>query len=147
MGTIGTIANIIVGAVNEWWYVFIQLLLLIPQAYTLFYIAMWMNRDDFATRYKIGNGFLGLWITAIFVNLIILFIVIFALEEFYETDEFNDEFDRQYNQQYGGQYGYPGQQFANNTGYVPPYQGNNVNNGLYRAPPGGRRLQDGFNLQ
>ena len=89
VGTIGVIVNIIVGAVEEWWYVFVQLLWLIPAAYTLIYIIVWTQRDDFPTRYKIGNGFAAMAITAILVNLIILFIVIFALEEFY--DQNNDE--------------------------------------------------------
>jgi len=89
IGTIGTIVNIIIGAVEEWWYVFIQVLWLIPAAYTICYIIVWAQRDDFLTRYKIGNGFAVMAITAILVNLIILFIVIFALEEFW-VDECED---------------------------------------------------------
>lgn len=50
IGVIGVIVNIIIGAVEEWWYVFIQLLMLVPAAYTLFYIGMWIQRDNFPTR-------------------------------------------------------------------------------------------------
>lgn len=54
LGLIGTVANIIWGAVEEQWYVFIQLLLIPIILYTLFWIMQWLNNDNFRNRYKIS---------------------------------------------------------------------------------------------
>jgi hypothetical protein len=98
---IGVIVNIIIGAVEEWWYVFIQFLFLIPMAYVLFYIGAWAQNDTYSNRKNIANGFAVTWILSIIANLIILFIVIFALEEFYETDEWKDEMHHKYGMHHG----------------------------------------------
>jgi len=61
--------------------------MLLPAIYTLFWVLQWMNMDTFRARYKISQGFQCMFITNIFVNLVILFVVIFALNEFWESDE------------------------------------------------------------
>jgi len=98
---IAVVVNIVIGAVEEWWYVFIQLIFLIPMTVVLCYIGAWASNDTYSNRKGIANGFLVTWILSILANLVILFIVIFALEEFYETDEWNDEMRMMYGNHLG----------------------------------------------
>lgn len=88
---IGVIVNIIIGAVEEWWYVFIQVLFLIPMAYVLCYIGAWSQNDTYNNRKQIANGFAATWVLSLIANLVILFIVIFALEEFYDSEAWDHE--------------------------------------------------------
>ena len=100
---IGVIVNIIIGAVEEWWYVFIQVLFLIPMLYTLCYIGAWSQNDNYNNRKQIANGFAATWVLSLIANLTILFIVIFALEEFYDSD---GGWDHEKHMIDGGMYGH-----------------------------------------
>lgn len=85
--TLGVIINVIIGAVNEEWFSMIQLLLLPGAFFTIFYILMWMQQDNFYNRNKISQGFRCMFIVNILVNLVILVLVVFAIEEFVDFEK------------------------------------------------------------
>ena len=87
LGAIGTIVNIIIGATEGQWFVLFQVLMLPPAIFTLFYVLQWMQMDNFYNRNKISQGFRCMFITNVIVNLVILFVVIFAINEFWDTEE------------------------------------------------------------
>ena len=125
LGAIGTLVNIVVGAIEEQWFVFIQLLMLLPASYTLFWVLQWVQRDSYPSRYRIGEGFLWMAIVNILINVVILFVVIFAFEEFREKDADEEDFHSYYAGRYnhtGGYGGYPMPNDGYGGGY-PAYNG------------------------
>lgn len=78
-----------------------------------------MNQDNFRNRYKISQGFQCVFITEIIVNLVILLVVIFAIDEFWDSEEGDKALNTYYNQTYGGVYGPYGYNnpYANQYGY------------------------------
>ena len=90
IGLIGTIVNIIIGATSGQWFVLFQLLMVPPALFTLFYVLQWMQSDNFYNRNKISQGFRCMFITNVIVNLVILFLVIFAINEFWDSEEVQD---------------------------------------------------------
>ena len=91
---VAIVIEIIVGAVEEQWYVFTGILLLIPIGYTIFWILAWTQNDSFGTRYRICQGFLYSLITSIIVNIVALFIVLVAFDTFWENSDADAEYDK-----------------------------------------------------
>lgn len=123
LGTIGIIINIIISSIQGQWFVLIQLLMLPAAIFTLFYVLQWLNTDNFYNRNKICQGFRCMFIVNVIVNLIILLLVIFAINELWDTEEVQNAVNQYYNNQTLNQYGQylpQGQQPNNQYQYVPP---------------------------
>lgn len=100
LGAVLTIINIIVGAVEEQWYVFIEILILIPVAYTLFWVLAWFQTDNFGVRYRISQGFLYMVIVGVTVQVIVLIVIIAAFDEWWANTNADEEFDKYYRERY-----------------------------------------------
>lgn len=75
------------GLISGQWFVLIQLLMLPAAIFTLFYVLQWLNVDNFYNRNKISQGFRCMFIVNIIVNLVILLLVIFAINELWDSEE------------------------------------------------------------
>jgi len=94
--------NIIGMLAHEQWYVLLQLLIILPFLYILFWVFKYGQKDCYHCRYKISEGFKYQFIISSIINLILFIIVLTVLEEFFDEDETVN----QINQAYPGNYAY-----------------------------------------
>jgi hypothetical protein len=81
------IVNIIGMMANEQWYVLIQLLILFPLVYILYYVYKFGQKDSYQHRFRISEGFKYQFIISSIINLILFIVVLTALEEFFDEDD------------------------------------------------------------
>jgi len=116
------VINIIGMLVAKQWYVLIQVLMIIPIIYTLFYVVKFNSTDNYLNRYKISEGFKYMFIINLVINIILFIVVLTSLDEFFENEDVVNQINRR------TPYGY-------NYQNQPYYQGRL--NGPYPTTPTG----------
>lgn len=82
IGAVLIVVNMIGMLVNRQWYVLIQLVMLLPICFTLYYVVQYNFKDCYAVRCKICDGFKYMFITNLVINIILFIVVLTALDRF-----------------------------------------------------------------
>ena len=80
------VINIIGMLVAQQWYVLIQLLMIIPIVYTLYYVVKYNSKDNYINRFKISEGFKYMFIINLVINIILFIVVLTSLDEFFDDE-------------------------------------------------------------
>ena len=88
------VINIIGMLVAKQWYVLIQVLMLVPQIYTLYYVYKYGVKDNFHHRFKISEGFKYMFITNLLINIILFIVVLTSLDDFFDDPDVQAEINR-----------------------------------------------------